>query len=239
VENWWFLVLEFAVAISLLVLSRRQPFPGPSRRYGSVLLVIAILLLIGESSPRATNPQVHMILLLVYGGLGLVRGIHNMVKTREEVIVAPFAGFLFSISATAMMAEQWPDLSKFEEYAAFATIVLIGMGQTWLVFRGLLIGRLPLAWSKSGLMALQRGHINGEHGAIECFERAWDLEEEHLNPMAWFALSKINESIGNKKEAEHWSQRMEESGGIDAIAKEWIEAIESAIKKLEKYSEEE
>ena len=57
--------------------------------------------------------------------------------------------------------------------------------------------------------------------------------------MAWFALSKINESIGNKKEAEHWSQRMEESGGTDAIAKEWIEAIESAIKKLEKYSEEE
>ena len=32
---------------------------------------------------------------------------------------------------------------------------------------------------------------------------------------------------------------MEESGGTDAIAKEWIEAIESVIKKLEKYSEEE
>ena len=238
-ENWWFLILEFAVATSLMLMSRRQPFPGPSFRYGFVLFIIALLFLIGENSPRPTNPQVHMVVLLFYGGLGLIQGVHNMVKTREEVIVAPFAGILFSISATAMMADQWSSLSKFEEYSAFATIVLIGAGQTWLVFRGLLIGRLPLAWSKAGLVALERGHVSGEHGAIECFERAWDLEDEHLNPMAWFALSKIHESLGNLEDASHWSKRLAESGGNDAIAKEWIIAIESAIKKLEMVSEEE
>ena len=202
-ETWWFLALEFAIAITLIVMSKRQPFPGPSKRYGNILLVIALLFLIGETSPRETDVQAHLFFLLIYGSLGLVRGVQNMLVNRDEVIVAPFAGFLFSISATAMMAEQWGSLSVVEEYAAFGTIVLLGGGQTWLVFRGLLIGRLPLAWSKAGLVALQRGQISGEHGAIECFEKSWDLEEEHLNPMAWTALEKIQTFLGNESESEH------------------------------------
>ena len=128
-------------------------------------MIVALVTVIGP----ADNPFVLLLILM------------------SEVIVAPFAGFLFSISATAMMAEQWPDLSKFEEYAAFATIVLIGMGQTWLVFRGLLIGRLPLAWSKSGLMALQRGHINGEqdlHQVPKNDERhVLRREDESMRPL--------------------------------------------------------
>ena len=152
-----------------------------------------------------------------------------MLVSREEVIVAPFAGILFSISATAIMADQWDTLTEFEEYAAFATIVVIGAFQTWLVFRGLLIGRLPLAWSKAGLVALERGYITGQHGALECFEKAWDLEEEHLNPMAWVALQRIHSFLGNKLEAEHWGKRLSESGGEDSVAKEWIDAIELAL----------
>ena len=72
-----------------------------------------------------------------------------MLVTRDEVVVAPFAGIMFCVAATALISGQWGDLTKFEEYAGFATIVALGGGQTWLVFRGLLIGRLPLAWSKS------------------------------------------------------------------------------------------
>jgi hypothetical protein len=162
-----------------------------------------------------------------------------MLVSREEVIVAPLAGILFSVSATALMAEQWDNLSVFEEYAAFATIVVIGGCQTWLVFRGLLIGRLPLAWSKAGMVALERGQISGTHGALECFEKAWDLEEEHLNPMAWIALQRINSFIGNEDEAEHWSKRLSESGGEDAVAKEWVAAIELALNSLQPKSEEE
>ena len=161
-----------------------------------------------------------------------------MLVNRDEVIVAPFAGVLFSISATAMMAEQWGSLSVVEEYAAFGTIVLLGGGQTWLVFRGLLIGRLPLAWSKAGLVALQRGQISGEHGAIECFEKSWDLEEEHLNPMAWIALEKIQKFLGIESESEHWKKRLAESGGQDAVAKEWLEAIDSALNKINPKEEE-
>ena len=238
-ENWWFLLLEFAIALTLILMSTRQPFPGPSKRYGSVLLIIALLLLIGETGPRPTSVEVHLYVLLVYGSLGLVRGVHNMLVTREEVIVAPFAGILFSVSATAIMADQWESLTSFEEYAAFATIVVIGGCQTWLVFRGLLIGRLPLAWSKAGLVALERGQVSGPHGALECFEKSWDLEEEHLNPMAWLALERIHTFIGNDAEASHWGRRLAESGGEEAVAKEWIEAFESALGRLRPSSEEE
>lgn len=238
-ENWWFLLLEFAIALTLILMSNRQPFPGPSKRYGSVLLIIALLLLIGETGPRPTSVEVHLYVLLAYGSLGLVRGVHNMLVTREEVIVAPFAGILFSVSATAIMADQWESLTSFEEYAAFATIVVIGGCQTWLVFRGLLIGRLPLAWSKAGLVALERGQVSGPHGALECFEKSWDLEEEHLNPMAWLAIERIHTFIGNDAEASHWGRRLAESGGEEAVAKEWIEAIESALSRLRPSSEEE
>ena len=238
-ENWWFLLLEFAIALTLILMSSRQPFPGPSKRYGSVLLIIALLLLIGETGPRPTSVEVHLYVLLAYGSLGLVRGVHNMLVTREEVIVAPFAGILFSVSATAIMAGQWDLLTSFEEYAAFATIVVIGGCQTWLVFRGLLIGRLPLAWSKAGLVALERGQVSGPHGALECFEKSWDLEEEHLNPMAWLALERIHTFIGNDAEASHWARRLAESGGEEAVAKEWIDAIESALSRLRPSSEEE
>ena len=238
-ENWWFLLLEFAIALTLILMSSRQPFPGPSKRYGSVLLIIALLLLIGETGPRPTSVEVHLYVLLAYGSLGLVRGVHNMLVTREEVIVAPFAGILFSVSATAIMAGQWDSLTLFEEYAAFATIVVIGGCQTWLVFRGLLIGRLPLAWSKAGLVALERGQVSGPHGALECFEKSWDLEEEHLNPMAWLALERIHTFIGNDAEASHWGRRLAESGGEEAVAKEWIDAIESALSRLRPSSEEE
>ena len=238
-ENWWFLLLEFAIALTLILMSSRQPFPGPSKRYGSVLLIIALLLLIGETGPRPTSVQVHLYVLLAYGSIGLVRGVHNMLVTREEVIVAPFAGILFSVSATAIMADQWESLTVFEEYAAFATIAVIGGCQTWLVFRGLLIGRLPLAWSKAGLVALERGQVSGQHGALECFEKSWDLEEEHLNPMAWLALERIYTFIGNDTEASHWSKRLAESGGEEAVAKEWIDAIETALGRLRPSNEEE
>ena len=194
--------------------------------------MISFLLLVGETAPAPTAVQVHLFFLLIYGALGLVRGVHNMLNSRDEVIVAPFAGVLFSVAATAMMAEQWDSLSVFEEYAAFATIVVIGGCQTWLVFRGLLIGRLPLAWSKAGLVALERGQISGEHGALDCFEKAWDLEEEHLNPMAWVALERIERFLGHTTESNHWSKRLAESGGEGAVAREWIEAIESAISRL-------
>tara|TARA_Y100000766_G_C18914294_1_gene610174 strand:+ start:4481 stop:5185 length:705 start_codon:yes stop_codon:yes gene_type:complete len=231
-ETWWFLILEFAVAICLLVLSPRQPFPGPSKRFGNILITLALLLAIGQTAPRPTSVNVHIAILMIFGSFGLVKGVRNMLVTREEVIVAPFAGVLFCVGVTAFMSNQWPELTTSEEIIAFVTIVAIGLGQVWLVFRGLLIGRLPLAWSKAGLFALQKGQISTDRGSIACFEKAWDLEEEHLNPMAWIALSKIHTFLGNTEDANHWEKRLRETGGEDAVAPEWIEAIDEALSDL-------
>ena len=80
---------------------------------------------------------------------------------------------------------------------------------------------------------MQRGQIASSRGAIACFEKAWDLEEEHLNPMAWFALSRIYSFMGNEQEEVHWKNRLNEAGGEDAVASEWVEAIDDAISKIE------
>ena len=73
-----------------------------------------------------------------------------------------------------------------ERWAGFLLLVLLGEGQTWMVFRGLLIGRLPLAWSQAGMVALQRRRSAAERS---CFENGWDADEEHLNPMACVACT--------------------------------------------------
>ena len=65
-ETWWFLILEFAVAICLLVLSPRQPFPGPSKRFGNILITLALLLAIGQTAPRPTSVNVHIAILMIF-----------------------------------------------------------------------------------------------------------------------------------------------------------------------------
>ena len=110
-----------------------------------------------------------------------------MLNTRREVLVAPMAGFMFCVGVTGLITQTWDDLTKFEHWAGFLALVVLAGGQTWLVFRGLLIGRLPLAWSQAGMVALHRGQLHGPHGAIECFEKAWDGDEEHLNPNGLFS----------------------------------------------------
>ena len=116
------------------------------------------------------------------------------------------SGFLFCVGVTGLITKTWDELTKFEHWAGFLALVVLAGGQTWLVFRGLLIGRLPLAWSQAGMVALHRGQLHGPHGAIECFEKAWDGDEEHLNPMAYSALYKINLFLEDQQQADHWNE---------------------------------
>ena len=115
----------------------------------------------------------------------------------------------------------------------FFSLVMLGGGQTWLVFRGLLIGRLPLAWSQAGMVALQRGQIGGENGAIACFEKGWDAEEEHLNPMAYLALHRIHLFIQDEETANEWLESLLSVGGEDGVAVEWIAAIHAALLRID------
>ena len=88
------------------------------------------------------------------------------------------------------------------------------------------------------MVALSRGQLTGDHGAIECFEKAWDADEEHLNPMAYSALFMIHQSMGNEKESLHWQELFLESGGEEAVAQEWLDAIRSFLRPISGFGNE-
>ena len=226
---WMLLVFDVIIGIVLIFGAKSQPFPTPSKRFGILILIIAGLLLLGQSAPNPTSLEAHLGILSVIGAFGLVSGIHHMLNTRREVLVAPMSGFLFCVGVTGLITKTWDDLTRFEHWAGFLALVVLAGGQTWLVFRGLLIGRLPLAWSQAGMVALHRGQLHGPHGAIECFEKAWDGDEEHLNPVAYSALYKINLFLDNQQQASHWKELFIESGGNNSVANEWLAAIDECL----------
>ena len=229
---WMLLVFDVIIGIVLIFGAKSQPFPTPAKRFGKLILILTGLLLLGQSAPNPTSLEAHLGILSVVGAFGLVSGIHHMLNTRREVLVAPMSGFLFCVGVTGLITKTWDELTKFEHWAGFLALVVLAGGQTWLVFRGLLIGRLPLAWSQAGMVALHRGQLHGSHGAIECFEKAWDGDEEHLNPMAYSALYKINLFLEDKQQADHWNELFLESGGKNAVAKEWLEAIDRCLSAM-------
>ena len=229
---WLLLGFELVIAIILILGSKSQPFPTPARRFGWFILVVSGLLLLGQSAPNPTSLEGHLAILSVFGAFGLVSGINLMLRTRREVLVAPMSGFMFCVGVTGLITQTWDELNKFEHWAGFLALVVLAGGQTWLVFRGLLIGRLPLAWSQAGMVALHRGQLRGPHGAIECFEKAWDAEEEHLNPMAYSALSKIFQALDEAEKATHWNELFLESGGNESVAIEWLDALDECLSNL-------
>lgn len=229
---WLLLGFELVIAIILILGSKSQPFPTPAKRFGWFILIVSGLLLLGQSAPNPTSLEGHLAMLSVFGAFGLVSGINLMIRTRREVLVAPMSGFMFCIGVTGLITQTWDELNKFEHWAGFLALVVLAGGQTWLVFRGLLIGRLPLAWSQAGMVALHRGQLRGPHGAIECFEKAWDAEEEHLNPMAYSALSKIFQALEEAEKADHWNELFLESGGNESVAIEWLDAIDDCLSNM-------
>ena len=229
---WLLIGFELVISIILILGSKSQPFPTPSRRFGWFILMVGGLLLLGQSAPNPTSLEAHLTILSVFGAFGLVSGINLMLRTRLEVLVAPMSGFMFCVGVTGLITQTWDELNKFEHWAGFLALVVLAGGQTWLVFRGLLIGRLPLAWSQAGMVALHRGQLRGPHGAIECFEKAWDAEEEHLNPMAYSALSKIFQALEETDRATHWNELFLESGGSESVAIEWLSAIDDCLSNM-------
>ena len=231
--RWALLGFEFLIGLALIYNSQNQPFPRPSSRFGWLVVLLATLILIGQAAPKPMTVFAHFIMLSGVGGFGLVAGVYQLAQTQRDVLVAPYAGMLFCVGVVGLMVSTWEDLSKVEQWAGFLTIVVLGGGETWLIFRGLLIGKLPRAWSQAGMVALMQGRLTGKNGAIECFEKGWDADEEHLNPMAYVALHRIHIFLGQHEEAEIWKEYLEREGGESAVASEYIHAIHDALADLD------
>ena len=82
------------------------------------------------------------------------------------------------------------------------------------------------------MVALQRGQLEGPQGAINCFEKGWDADEEHLNPMAYIALASIYRFNGDATQAEKWQESCEGAGGQPSVAGEWILALKESLGAL-------
>jgi hypothetical protein len=83
------------------------------------------------------------------------------------------------------------------------------------------------------MIALLQGRLTGRNGAIECFEKGWDADEEHLNPMAYVALHRIHLFLGHNDEAGIWKDNLDREGGEAAVAYEYIRAIHDALSDLD------
>ncbi|MBT6972443.1 MAG: hypothetical protein HOA04_04995 [Euryarchaeota archaeon] len=220
------------MGLILMGMSRNQPFPEVSRRFGIILLMLGLLGLLSESAPRPTSDRVWLIIYTGLGGLGVVIGMRHMTYTRMDVLIAPASGFLLCIGVIGLLWNEWGVLSEFEQIAAFLLASFLCMAEVYLVFRGLLIGKLPQSWSQAGLRNLQRGILDGPNGAISCFEKAWDVEKEHLNPMAYLALQRIFYARGDSVNADEWALKLAENGGKNAVDEAWIKAVDDSLKRL-------
>ena len=222
-------LLTCFVGATVVGMSKRQPFPDVSQRFGIMLLLIGLLGILAQNAPEPPSDRFWQFTLTFVGGVGVVIGMKHLAYTRMDVLIAPFSGILLCAGSIGLLWDEWGQLSQFEQIAAFVLAAFLCIGEVYLVFRGLLIGRLPLAWSQAGLRNLQRGLIDGPNGAIACFEKAWDVEKEHLNPMAYLALQRINEAKGDVNETNKWAELLLEQGGENAVDEAWINAIEDAL----------
>ena len=154
------------LGLILIWMSKNQPFPEHSQKFGFLLIILGSLGFIAEQAEREVGPTVEPLILTILGGVGVVIGLIHAIRTRMDVLIAPSSGFLLVIGTISLFSNEWPKLTSFEQISAFVLISLIIFLNIYLIFRTLLIGKLPMAWSQSGLRQLRRGIIFGERGAI-------------------------------------------------------------------------
>ena len=228
--GWIFLFL--GIGGSCFWLSWHQPFPEISRRYAYLVLMAGSVLIISEQAPRETSETVPMYFALGLGVLGTLKGSWDMTRTMRDVIVAPFAGGMLCAGSAALLVGWWDEGGTYEHISSFILVSVLILMEIYLVFRGLIIGVPGLSWSKAGLRQIQRGLLDGPSGAISCFERSWDADEEWLGAMSHAALIRIYIHLGQEESANNSEKYLEEFGGWEVVDSAWIEAIDSALNSI-------
>jgi len=228
--GWIFLFL--GIGGSCFWLSWHQPFPEISRRYAYLVLMAGSVLIISEQAPRETSETVPMYFALGLGVLGTLKGSWDMTRTMRDVIVAPFAGGMLCAGSAALLVGWWDEGGTYEHISSFILVSALILMEIYLVFRGLIIGVPGLSWSKAGLRQIQRGLLGGPSGAISCFERSWDADEEWLGAMSHAALIRIYIHLEQEESANNSEKYLEEFGGWEVVDSAWIEAIDSALNSI-------
>ena len=228
--GWIFLFL--GIGGSCFWLSWHQPFPEISRRYAYFVLMAGSVLIISEQAPRETSETVPMYFALGLGVLGTLKGSWDMTRTMRDVIVAPFAGGMLCAGSAALLVGWWDEGGTYEHISSFILVSALILMEIYLVFRGLIIGVPGLSWSKAGLRQIQRGLLDGPSGAISCFERSWDADEEWLGAMSHAALIRIYIHLEQEESANNSEKYLEEFGGWEVVDSAWIEAIDSALNSI-------
>jgi len=228
--GWIFLFL--GIGGSCFWLSWHQPFPEISRRYAYLVLMAGSVLIISEQAPRETSETVPMYFALGLGVLGTLKGSWDMTRTMRDVIVAPFAGGMLCAGSAALLVGWWDEGGTYEHISSFILVSALILMEIYLVFRGLIIGVPGLSWSKAGLRQIQRGLLDGPSGAISCFERSWDADEEWLGAMSHAALIRIYIHLEQEESANNSEKYLEEFGGWEVVDSAWIEAIDSALSSI-------
>ena len=228
--GWIFLFM--GIGGSCFWLSWHQPFPEISRRYAYLVLMAGSVLIISEQAPRETSETVPMYFALGLGVLGTLKGSWDMTRTMRDVIVAPFAGGMLCAGSAALLVGWWDEGGTYEHISSFILVSVLILMEIYLVFRGLIIGVPGLSWSKAGLRQIQRGLLDGPSGAISCFERSWDADEEWLGAMSHAALIRIYIHLGQEESANNSEKYLEEFGGWEVVDSAWIKAIDSALNSI-------
>ena len=217
----------------LLWMSRAQPFPEIGGRWAWLMLGLTGILAIALNSPRPMNPNLPIIVAGGIGGLGVVVGaMHD--RRKQDVILAPFAGFWFVASTVSTLADGWTSYNQTEQWVGFILVTIVILLEVFLFWKGLIIGVQGISWSQAALRQLDRGLIDGERGAISMFEKSWNVNESWLDAMSHAALVRIHNSQGNSRAASKHAELLERLGGEDSVDVEWLAEIDSCVKRLSK-----
>ena len=217
----------------LLWMSRAQPFPEIGSRWAWLMLGLTGILAIAMNSPRAMNPYLPAIVAGGIGGLGVVVGaMHD--RRKQDVILAPLAGFWFVAATVSSLADGWTSYNQTEQWVGFILATIVILLEVFLFWKGLIIGVQGISWSQAALRQLDRGLIDGERGAISMFEKSWNVDESWLDAMSHAALVRIHNSQGNSRAASKHAELLERLGGEDSVEAEWLAKIDSCIKRLSK-----
>ena len=220
-------------SVMLLWMSRAQPFPEIGGRWAWLMLALTGILAIAMNSPRAMNPYLPVIVAGGIGGLGVVVGaMHD--RRKQDVILAPFAGFWFMAATVSALADGWVSYNQTEQWGGFILATIVILLEVFLFWKGLIIGVQGISWSQAALRQLDRGLIDGERGAISMFEKSWSVEESWLDAMSHAALVRIHNSQGNSLAASKHAELLERLGGEGSVEAEWLAKIDSCVKRLSK-----